>query len=88
MTTPQYGWDTDFYGPAKNSRKGHAVKFQNSEHISHLLGSFRFVECLEIVGGWSNNGTIEPVSVCETLQTKIQKIESTKINVSKGKNTK
>ena len=56
MTTPQYGWDTDFYSPAKNSRKGHIVKFQNSEHTSHLLGTFHFVEYLQIykwwVGGW------------------------------------
>ena len=56
MTTPQYGWDTDFYSPSKNSRKGHIVKFQNSEPTSHLLGTFHFVEYLQIykwgVGGW------------------------------------
>ena len=73
MTTPQYGWDTDFYSPAKNSRKGHAVKFQNSEHISHLLGSFRFVEHLKWWVGGVTMGQSSPVSVCETLQTKVPK---------------
>ena len=59
MTTPQYGWDTDFYSPAKNSRKGHAVKFQNREHTFSELSLLLNIHKWYVSGFGDNIGTIE-----------------------------